>query len=128
MTRSSTVPPVRLRTLGNVYDFTKEDQSIRVRQGTIVDVLLTRNAEGVWHDEANGWLGVCLCVYAQYFGPGTLDETTWESDWMPRLFMGCDGVSALRRGPRIGRVHDPIHVPVPIHYSGAFLLKTLVIS
>lgn len=55
-------PIIRLRTLGDAYNFTREDQSIGVRRHAVVDVLLSRNAEGVWYDNANGWLGAHLCL------------------------------------------------------------------
>ena len=121
-------PPVRLRSLGDAYNFTKENQTIRVRQGTIVDVLLSRNAEGVWYDMADGWLGAHLCAYVKYFSMSPTDALDSVHDWIPWRFVGCDGASALRRGPLIGRVRNPIHVPVPVYYQGTYLIKALVIS
>jgi len=121
-------PPVRLRTLGDAYNFTKENQTIRVRQGTTVDVLLSRDTEGVWYDMADGWLGAHLCVYAKYFSAPPADALDAVHDWIPWRFVGCDGASALRRGPSIGRVRNPIHVPLPIYYQGTYLIKALVIS
>ena len=122
-------PLTRLRTLGDAYNFTKDDQSIRVRVGATVNVLLSRNTEGVWYDEANGWLGAHLCLFAKYLGPTMPEDApTHDELYRPWRLVGCDGASALRRGPSIGRVREPINVPLRVYHHGNYLLKALIVS
>jgi hypothetical protein len=121
--------PDRPLTIGDVSNFAKNGDSIRIRPDRTVFVQLSPEAEGVWYDDAFGWLGTKITVYARFWGLFISDQpTAAEEAIRPWRFVGRDGAAALALGPAIGRAHNPIGVPIRFGHPGAYEVMARVVT
>jgi len=78
--------------VGAAENFASRAARIVLREGTILEVRLSRNLEFVWHKRTHGTMSTRLML-----------QKLVETDEGPRwVNLGRDGVSDTRRGPSIG--------------------------
>lgn len=95
------------RTIGAAHNFAKKNGTVLLRFGSVLKVHLSEHAEGVWYEDASGWLGTLLILDVAKLDtdvdPATVDPEALEADdrleWRT---IGRDGAAAHRVGPSLG--------------------------
>lgn len=82
------------QSVGATYNFARDDARMAVRPGTVIVFRLGRDIEGVWYENASGFLSAQLVVDMRVW------NDTVETPWVE---IGKDGASADAVGPLVGR-------------------------
>jgi len=106
--------PTKWPVIGAAENFAIERARIVLRAHSVLEVRLSRNLEGVWHEHTFGTLRTCLVVQMLVEGE---DGAAWVT-------IGRDGAGDTRKGPSIG-VAD-IAVRHKFRRPGAYRLRAIV--
>jgi len=111
------------RSIGDAFNFAREDKDVTMRWGQMLDVKLHDRIEGVWYEHAKGWLGTVLVLDIRRPDVDPADELTDNEDgWVT---LGRDGASDFRAGPSIGRA-ECISVRFYPRRPGNYLLRARI--
>jgi len=103
-----------LRVIGAVYNFPQDDGRLVVRAGSVIAFGLDRTLEGVWYEDACGFLGTQLALEIREDGAA---DSTWVE-------IGRDGAAADRCGPCVGKAR--VEVRHQFRGVGEYLVRARI--
>ncbi|NIA15984.1 MAG: hypothetical protein GWP08_18120 [Nitrospiraceae bacterium] len=104
-----------LRSIGATYNFPRDDARMAVRPGTVIVFRLGRDLEGVWYEDASGFLSTQLVVDMRVW------NDTVETPWVA---IGKDGASGDAIGPMVGRAE--VGVRHAFREPGEYLVRARI--